>query len=205
MIRALAQKQYNHRLRAAAEEDLKTLQKCVELLSGLSATEDEVFESMPDALKAFIDRDALTDRVYAAKWEKSQKGLYPNSFKKDDNLRTMNGEFVRSKSEVIIADRLKAAGVPYKYEKLLDKTFTITEWDMYPDFTCLNVRTGKTYYWEHMGLMDDPKYCVDSINKINNYAADEIFLGSELIVTFEAKGAPLRTSGIDAIIEKYLK
>ena len=70
------------------------------------------------------------------------------------------GDRVRSKSEVIIADLL------HKYEALGKLTYTYEDelqapggdpWDVrLPDFT-VHVG-GRTYYWEHCGMADDPAY-----------------------------------------------
>jgi ATP-dependent exoDNAse (exonuclease V) alpha subunit len=61
---------------------------------------------------------------------------------------------VRSKSEVIIANMLFENGIEnVKYEEALfapDGTFYL------PDFTVQ--WKGKTYYWEHLGMLDIPKY-----------------------------------------------
>jgi len=68
-------------------------------------------------------------------------------------------EKVRSKSEVIIADRLFINAIPYEYERGLivkiPKTAECPETEMVwnPDFRVLNVRTGKEYIWEHFGRM----------------------------------------------------
>ena len=68
--------------------------------------------------------------------------------------RTERGELVRSKSELVIADKLHAAGVDYSYEKPL----LIAGRTRYPDFTVEDDASGVTYYWEHLGLLDDPAY-----------------------------------------------
>jgi len=70
--------------------------------------------------------------------------------------RTKRGDLVRSKSEVIIANELLAQGVDrYEYERPLSlpdgKTF-------YPDFTIIDDNTGRSYYWEHLGLLNNPDY-----------------------------------------------
>jgi len=73
---------------------------------------------------------------------------------------TNRGDRVASKGEVIIHNLL------YEYEKKEELSFAYEEelfgpsgdrWDFrLPDFT---VRVGgKTYYWEHCGMMDDPVY-----------------------------------------------
>lgn len=75
----------------------------------------------------------------------------------DGNLvyRTDRGELVQSKSEWIIADKLLAAGiVNYVYEQpiVLDGT------ERWPDFTIHDDDRGITWYWEHLGRMDLPRY-----------------------------------------------
>ena len=63
------------------------------------------------------------------------------------------GDMVRSKSEVIIANLLTAAGIPFRYEVPLfapDGTLYL------PDFT-IDWR-GKKFFWEHVGMLHDTKY-----------------------------------------------
>jgi hypothetical protein len=69
--------------------------------------------------------------------------------------RTERGELVRSKSELVIADKLHARGINYAYEQPL----ILGEGRIrYPDFTIADHASGVTYYWEHLGLLDDPGY-----------------------------------------------
>jgi ATP-dependent exoDNAse (exonuclease V) alpha subunit len=74
----------------------------------------------------------------------------------EDNLihRTMRGEMVRSKSEVIIANALHAKGCDYLYEQPL----TIDGVTKYPDFTIEDMESGETFYWEHCGMLHVPTY-----------------------------------------------
>jgi hypothetical protein len=68
--------------------------------------------------------------------------------------RTSRREMVRSKSEVIIADRLAAHGIDYAYEQPL----TIGSTTKYPDFTIEDMESGENYYWEHCGMLHVPQY-----------------------------------------------
>lgn len=69
--------------------------------------------------------------------------------------RSGRGELMRSKSEVIIADALAGAGISYEYErKLLGKDGQ----EFYPDFTIEDSDSGITYYWEHCGMLNVPRY-----------------------------------------------
>jgi hypothetical protein len=75
----------------------------------------------------------------------------------DDRLihRTARGEFVRSKSEVIIANELHNSGIDYSYERelLFDQGKP-----RYPDFTIEDAASGLTIYWEHCGMLTDSGY-----------------------------------------------
>jgi hypothetical protein len=69
--------------------------------------------------------------------------------------RTERGDLVRSKSELVIADKLHARGIEYAYEQPL----TVSEGRVrYPDFTIADHARGVTFYWEHLGLLEDPGY-----------------------------------------------
>lgn len=67
---------------------------------------------------------------------------------------TENGELVRSKSEWIIADKLKAAGIKYQYEQPL----ILDGIERFPDFTIRDDDAGVVWYWEHNGMLSDPAY-----------------------------------------------
>jgi exodeoxyribonuclease V alpha subunit len=63
------------------------------------------------------------------------------------------GCMVRSKSEVILANLLATAKIPFRYEVPLfapDGTFYL------PDFTV--EWRGKKFFWEHLGMLDKPEY-----------------------------------------------
>lgn len=68
-------------------------------------------------------------------------------------LRTLRGEWVRSKSEVIIANLLHKNGVDYAYERPI---YRDGRYALLPDFT-ITTPTG-TYYWEHLGLLSEAGY-----------------------------------------------
>ena len=69
--------------------------------------------------------------------------------------RTERGDLVRSKSELVIADKLHARGIDYVYEQPLVLANGRTR---YPDFTIADHARGVTFYWEHLGMLDDPGY-----------------------------------------------
>ena len=68
-------------------------------------------------------------------------------------ISTLTNYFVRSKSEAIIANLLADRNVPFKYEEPLfapDGTMFL------PDFTV--TFKGEEFYWEHLGMLDNPAY-----------------------------------------------
>ena len=69
--------------------------------------------------------------------------------------RTERGDLVRSKSELVIADKLHARGIEYAYEQPLVLSNGRTR---YPDFTIADHARGETFYWEHLGMLNDPGY-----------------------------------------------
>lgn len=85
--------------------------------------------------------------------------------------RTANGTLVRSKSEVIIADALHAAGIDFTYEtpfKGHDGTIRL------PDFTIEDADTGEVYIWEHLGMLSNPDYARAWERKKQWYAASGV-------------------------------
>lgn len=84
--------------------------------------------------------------------------------------RTERGELVRSKSEWIIADKLNLAGVSYAYEPELLLAGKVR----WPDFVISDERRGITWYWEHLGRMDLPKYRDRWEAKRLSYQAEDI-------------------------------
>lgn len=65
------------------------------------------------------------------------------------------GEFMISKSEVIIANQLNAHGITYVYEApLKGSDGRIVK----PDFTIENADLGIIFYWEHLGMLSNESY-----------------------------------------------
>ena len=119
----------------------------------------------------------------------------------DIEIYTERGERVRSKSEKIIADKLYAMKIPYKYEVPLPlKGFGI----VYPDFVVLNAKQRKVYYWEHLGMMEQPDYAAAAVQKLEQYQKNGIFPGDKLILTYETKTRPLNTKLLEQCIIQYL-
>lgn len=119
----------------------------------------------------------------------------------DENLlhRNSKGHIFRSKSELIISERLISKGISYEYEEPL-KLGSNTR---YPDFTIEN-DYGDKYYWEHCGLMNDEQYkkkWEEKLNLYKNHGIIPIEEGGNLIVTTEDGTNGIDILHIDSLIE----
>ena len=116
------------------------------------------------------------------------------------NIKTLSGQKVRSKSEALIAIKLTEFGIPFHYEEALP----LEEKVYYPDFTLRHPETGKFFYWEHFGMMDNPSYAQKAADKIASYATHGIFPFVNFFMTFESKDHPLDLEQVEALIQYYL-
>lgn len=114
-------------------------------------------------------------------------------------IKAFDGHLVRSKSEAMIYDYLKKAGIAFRYE--YDLTFAGKT--LCPDFTIIHPKTGGVYIWEHYGMMDDPEYRRVAMQKLLLYSQAGYILGVNLIVTSETKDKPLSPMDLKNIVETY--
>lgn len=202
LLSRLAQKRYDEQMTKAIKERIKAIEKSLKPLEGLKDKKDlsHIYNDMPKELKQHIKPQMDENEEYAAKWQ--SKKLLSNSMEKKHPCKTLRGEYVRSKSEALIADRLYANGIPYHYEPMVMKT----GWpSLSPDFYVLNKRTRENFFWEHFGKMDDPAYCNKNMKKIKDYADMGYIQGKDLIITYETLEHPLDTNYIERIIKRLLK
>lgn len=114
---------------------------------------------------------------------------------------TDKGENVRSKSEALIANKLLEFAVPYRYEQVLH----IGLEEFAPDFTVRSRRTGKTFYWEHFGLINNKKYMEKHWWKLRLYASAGLRPWDNLITTYDDVNGSLNLPFIEAIIKCRLR
>ncbi len=121
--------------------------------------------------------------------------------------RTRKNEMVRSKSEIIIADRLADLDVDYIYEKPLE----IKGVTKYPDFTIEDDETGHRFIWEHCGMMYNPEYRARWEKKLQWYRKSGILPyeeggGSEgiLIVTEDSEAGGISSAEIEKLIREVI-
>ena len=113
--------------------------------------------------------------------------------------KTISGNIVRSKSEALIDTLLHVNQIPFRYECALH----LDEITLFPDFTIRHPVTGKLYYWEHFGRMDDPAYVRNAYSKLQLFTTHGIIPSIHLITTFETQEYPLTSDIIEKIIQDY--
>ena len=123
--------------------------------------------------------------------------------------RTLRGDSVRSKSEVIIANMLYQKGIrDYRYEARLAASDGGIR---YPDFTIEDDTMGVKYYWEHLGMLRDPGYKRRWEQKLFWYRAQDILPLEEgggtagtLIITADDEQGGINSAEIAALIDQTL-
>ncbi len=159
-----------------------------------------VYDKLCEARKALVVPVISSDEEYIMTWRNENVGGQ-NPFPEEGKFLTIRGEKVRSKSEKILADMFEKEGIPYSYEpqiKLNDGRC------LYPDFALLNIRTRKTVYWEHMGLISDGDYAKSALNKLNLFEQSGVRLGEDLIISMESPKMPLKLKQVEEQMQRYL-
>lgn len=129
------------------------------------------------------------------------KSPYEHNLKHPEHLTQRVGvnEFVRSKSEAMIAKVLKQNKIPYQYEaKLL-----LGDIEIYPDFTIRHPQNGQWFYWEHFGLLDKMEYVRIMHSKMQMFTTHGIMPGINLITTYENQENPLTFEMIELLVKYY--
>lgn len=113
--------------------------------------------------------------------------------------KATSGNLVRSKSEAMIDMILSVYKIPFRYECALK----LGEVTIFPDFTIRHPTTGKVFYWEHFGLMDNQTYANNTYAKLQLYTNHDIIPSIQLITTYETKKHPLTMEIIQKTVEHY--
>lgn len=208
LIKSLAQKDYARKVLAVLEPVIRK-EKRFQKFQEINGQEQvlAVYKNLSPERKKLITPYLDAEEKFAEKWEYEKK-LKKEGLEQAANIQevsteiyTEKGECVRSKSEKILADKLYMMNVPYLYEVPL---YVEGYGYIKPDFTVLNKRTRKEFYWEHLGMMDDKEYCGKAIKKIETFEKNAIFPGKNLILTYETKEHPLNTKIVELLVEEYL-
>lgn len=198
VARALAQKSYDKKLASELERQIVVLEDAI--LNYQPERILNLYEDLHNNRKGLLDAVYYPDDEYVKRWqavEYEHMGFRENALE----YFTERGERVRSKSEIIIANKLFQMGIPYRYEfpVLLEERVVV-----HTDFYCLNVRTRTEIAYEHFGMMDQPTYVANVMKKIESYAASGYWLGKNFIATFESAQHPINVRYLENVIRQHL-
>lgn len=201
LVKRLAQKHYYTMLEPIIKETLRVLKNFLHQYH--PEKKQQVYDDLSDVRKSLVVPMVLSKEENVRKWcAEKYKG---NDFHQE-NLRyeTEQGELVRSKSEVIIANILHQhrEDILYKYERPLEVLIDGNVKTIYPDFTILNIHSGCIVYWEHAGRLDDPYYASEFVKKMNTYVSNDLLPGRDVVITVETLGNPLDVSVVKRLVKE---
>ncbi len=199
LIRTLIQKDYDKKVLKKAKEELYYIEKL--LLHSDQNNLGDIYANMLPERQQWIKPVFVSDQEYVDAWSSRQ---YEHMGFTDDSavFVTRRGERVRSKSEMLIANLLHEYQIPYLYEFPLRDEYEMI-WAC-PDFTVLNVRERREYYWEHLGMLDNSDYLRKNLKKIGLYESHGMVQGEKLLLSYEASTVPINMKEVDLIIQKFL-
>lgn len=195
-------------LRKSIAQREKVCRACKEFLRQIRAIEEPAY-SIPAPILAPIPTpipagdptagESLKLAEFSAEIRNWLKTGVPTNPYAPEELKYLSraGIKLRSKSEMIIADKLTEYGIAFKYEAL----FTSRNFSAYPDFT-IRRWDGQLVLWEHFGLMNDEAYTEKALRKIRTYQSLGFSLHKNFIVTFEKDVEDRKL--LEKIIESYL-
>lgn len=203
LICAIAQRDYDREVLKRARGEEKVIARLAKLYGNGSC--EDVYSRLHPARRELVEPIRPTDEQYADNWQAQE--LKKSALSREDApFSTERGEYVRSKSEMLIANTLYKRGIRYHYECAVETVDHLTGMPRtrYPDFYVLNTRTRRAYYYEHFGKCDDPDYVNDNLNKLIDYENAGIVAGVNLIMTFETRQLPLTPETVEAFVKNYL-
>ncbi|MBQ7613715.1 MAG: hypothetical protein IJU77_01605 [Butyrivibrio sp.] len=194
-VHLLAQRDYEEKVR---KELIGMKNRLSKFIAGYDQNAIEhIYERMCDSRKQLVNPIVLTDEMYIEKWIEKYNGS-ENTYGEANEFKTQRGEYVRSKSEKIIADYFYSHNIPYQYEP----RFAVSKYrNVFPDFVILNVRERKTIYWEHLGKVGEETYATRNFSKLMDYEEQGLIIGKNLIITMETEERPLDI----AIVEEKVR
>lgn len=203
LIKTCKQIDYNLKVLKKAIDDFKPFDPEV-IINSMTAA----YRTLPE--EYFFTQDGLRDDFTMSMDERvsmrmrsheewAQLPYEQSNFKPEErNKLTSRGQRMRSKTEVMIAEKLYEYGVPFRYEQLID----VGKWKLAPDFT-FEDRRKEEFYWEYCGMMDNIQYVGQHKWKMNVYQENGILPWENLIVTYD-KGNNINMAVIDSVIRNQI-
>ncbi len=193
MQRLLARKKYLELQLARIDYEIKQLADAHHKLGQQAG--DNLLEKLPRAYRElpqeyfFPENDDWAAQPFQQSTYKPEKKIHVTS-------RFLK---VRSKSELLIAEKLYDHNVPFRYEEVL----SFSGRDFAPDFT-IRRPDGKIMYWEHCGMTAEEGYVSYNRWKLSQYEKIGIVPWDNLIVTYDTEDGILNMPHIESEIVNKL-
>ena len=205
LVREEANREYREKLIRPIRTKIVKLEHLLKDLSGEWYEPENVYDKLHPARKQLVDPIVPPAEEYIKRWLNEPYEIWEiRDEEVSGALYSQNGERVRSKSELIIADTLARYGVPYKYEyplKLKNGSGVVTK---RPDFVALNKTTLEMVIIEHLGMLDQERYYRNNIEKIDIYEKNGYLIGKNLLLLHETSYNALDTGLVARYIEQFL-
>ncbi len=150
----------------------------------------------------YIPSELLSLQERGRRWALSEYIRSPMEISTGTGYQSRKGDWVRSRAELWIADYLFQKKIPYHYEEALTLKNGGT---VFPDFTILDVYTGKKFYLEYFGLMHNPEYVTKNLKRINELAQSGVILGKNMLAAFECRDVPFNPAAVRLMIDSILQ
>ncbi|MBR6626647.1 MAG: hypothetical protein IKL04_01510, partial [Lachnospiraceae bacterium] len=193
----LAQNAYDIKILKCIEERLSVIKRF--LVRYEKTDPKKEYDKLKSYRRDIINDMLVSDVAYIRRWQEAE--YESKEFAEGaPEIFTEKGERVRSKSEKIIADKLYALGIPYRYEYPITIGGTV----LYPDFMILKMPEREEIYLEHLGMLDNEGYAENVLFKLDTYERNGYFLGEKLFFTHETGKNPLNTKVLDNMLRRIL-
>lgn len=176
LIRLLCRKKYLLVLKKLLEKNTssKSINKLVSIMP------EEIIRSLPTSYQmmpiSYFYHPSVEKWLAKPPRENTYKG---RKYKISDDV------VVRSKSEYMIASLLEEYKSPYNFLYLYEPAVTLNGQTKYPDFSIIDLFTGKILIWEHFGALHIPEYAQEMNKKMEQYLENGYVPFETIIYTFE--------------------
>ena len=183
---------------AAVNKNKARLKTCIRRYNTVGT--DKYFELLkkrwPDMPYEYIE--ALEHSLESDSWALEEYERF-NHKEENKRHRTSRGLLVRSKSELLIAEKLYEHKIPFRYEQVLH----IGNSSFGPDFT-IRRADGKLFYWEHEGMTHSEEYMRYQLYKHQMYSQKNIVPWDNLIVTYDGADGTVDLQIVESEIRNRL-
>lgn len=198
MIALLARKEYLLTQQKLLETNIATLEKAMQNFCDI--TPQQILRQLPEKYGGLPQELFFPQRADTPEGRWESKPYIQSDYMPERKVHlTSRGLSVRSKSEVLIAEKLYEFNLPFRYEQVMH----INGYNLAPDFTILS-RSGEEFIWEHCGLTGNPKYMKHHKWKMELYESAGIVPWKNLIVTYDNEQGNIDLAIIESEIRNKL-